>query len=65
MRKYWPLSFFGLHFVCVRKLYFFIFKLSRRKNWRRFTRIQRIENPFDQRKSASENIVNMLALVAF
>jgi len=30
------------------------------KNWRRFTRIQRIKNPFYQRKSASENIVNML-----
>jgi len=32
------------------------------KNWRRFTRTQRIKNPFDQRKSAYENIVNMLPL---
>jgi len=35
------------------------------KNRCRFTRIQRIENPFDQRKSTAENIVNMLALVTF
>jgi len=35
------------------------------KNRRRFTQIQRIKNPFDQQKSASKNIVNMLAVVDY